>query len=67
MLQALNAAAGTMNRRIQLVDMDYGDAVDALIAGTIDVAVVASQLYGSLLRRAVFHQGWQGEEHVYRD
>jgi TRAP-type uncharacterized transport system substrate-binding protein len=38
---------------IQLLDLDSADAIDALTAGTIDLAIVTSELHGSLLQRAL--------------
>ena len=51
MMQVLTAtdAVDASNR---LVDLDSSEAIDALIAGEIDVAMVASQLDASFLQRA---------------
>ena len=51
MLDVLRAANG-MDASIPLVDLDYTQAIDALIAGTIDVAIVP-QLDGTPLQRAL--------------
>jgi NMT1-like family len=51
-LEALKAT-GALEAATQLLDLDSTDAVDALIAGKIDVAMFPSQLDGSLLQRAL--------------
>ena len=50
-LQVLKATGGLDGST--LVDLDRAEAVDALIAGEIDVAVFPSELDGSLLQRAL--------------
>jgi uncharacterized protein len=44
---------------IRLSDLDYREAIDALIAGEIDVAMVATQIDDSLLQRALGAPGVQ--------
>ena len=51
-LQVLKAG-GAADAPTRLVDMDYDRAIDALIAGEIDVAIFPSQLDTGLLRRAL--------------
>jgi TRAP-type uncharacterized transport system substrate-binding protein len=51
-LQVLKAG-GAAEAPTRFVDMDYDRAVDALIAGEIDVAIFPSQLDTGLLRRAL--------------
>jgi TRAP-type uncharacterized transport system substrate-binding protein len=46
-------AAGAADAPTRFVDLDYDRAVDALIAGEIDVAIFPSQLDTGLLRRAL--------------
>src|SRR5438046_6726099 len=46
-------ATGALEAPTQLLDLDSTEAVDALIAGEIDVAMFPSQLDGSLLQRAL--------------
>jgi len=41
----------------QLADLDYAEAIDALIGGQIDVAVVSTQLDDNLLQRALSAPG----------
>ena len=52
MLQVLNAT-DALEAATHLVDLDSTEAVDALIAGEIDVAIFPSQLDGGLLQRAL--------------
>ncbi len=52
MLQVLKAT-DAMDASIRLFDLDSVEAVDALIAGEIDVAIFPSELDGSLLQRAL--------------
>jgi uncharacterized protein len=51
-LQVLKAG-GAADAPTRFVDMDYDRAIDALIAGEIDVAIFPSQLDTGLLRRAL--------------
>lgn len=51
-LQVLKAS-GAADAPTRFVDMDYDRAIDALIAGEIDVAIFPSQLDTGLLRRAL--------------
>ena len=51
-LQVLKAG-GAADAPTRLVDMDYDRAIDALIAGEIDVAIFPSQLDTGLFRRAL--------------
>src|SRR6266566_6554969 len=51
-LQVLKAG-GAADAPTRFVDMDYDRAIDALIAGEIDVAIFPSQLDTGLFRRAV--------------
>src|SRR6266568_1431065 len=51
-LQVLEATDG-LDGSTHLVDLDRAEAVDALIAGEIDVAVFPSELDGLLLQRAL--------------
>jgi len=44
---------GAADAPTRFVDLDYDRAVDALIAGEIDVAIFPSQLDTGLLRRAL--------------
>lgn len=46
-------AGGAADAPTRFVDMDYDRAIDALIAGEIDVAIFPSQLDTGLLRRAL--------------
>ena len=52
MLDVLKAT-GALDDSIHLSDLDYREAIDALIAGEIDVAMVATQIDDSLLQRAL--------------
>jgi TRAP-type uncharacterized transport system substrate-binding protein len=52
MLQVLEAT-GALDGSAHLFDLEYTDALDALIAGEIDVVVFPGQLDGSLLQRAL--------------
>src|SRR5215470_8163707 len=52
MLQVLTAT-GAMDASTQLLGLDSAEAIDALIAGEIDVAIFASQLDTSFLQRAL--------------
>ena len=58
MLDVLKAT-GALDDSIHLSDLDYREAVDALIAGEIDVAMVATQIDDSLLQRALGAPGIQ--------
>ena len=46
-------ATGVVDASRDLVDLDYGEALEALVRGHIDVAMFPSRLDGSLLRRAL--------------
>jgi TRAP-type uncharacterized transport system substrate-binding protein len=52
MLEVLKAT-GVLEDSIVLSDLDYGEVVDALIAGQIDVAMIPTQVDESLLQRAL--------------
>jgi TRAP-type uncharacterized transport system substrate-binding protein len=52
LLQVLKAG-GAADAPTRFVDLDYDRAIDALIAGEIDVAIFPSQLDTGLLRRAL--------------
>ena len=58
MLDVLKAT-GALDDSIRLSDLDYGEAIAALIAGEIDVAAVAIQIDESLLQRAFAASGVQ--------
>ena len=58
MLDVLKAT-GALDDSIHLSDLDYREAIDALIAGEIDVAMVATQIDDSLLQRALGAPGIQ--------
>ena len=58
MLDVLKAT-GALDDSIRLSDLDYREAIDALIAGEIDVAMVATQMDDSLLQRALGAPGVQ--------
>ena len=58
MLDVLKAT-GALDDSIHLSDLDYREAIDALIAGEIDVAMVATQIDDSLLQRALGALGIQ--------
>ena len=58
MLDVLKAT-GALDDFIRLSDLDYREAIDALIAGEIDVAMVATQMDDSLLQRALRAPGVQ--------
>ena len=58
MLDVLKAT-GASDDSIHLSDLDYREAIDALIAGEIDVAMVATQIDDSLLQRALGAPGIQ--------
>jgi TRAP-type uncharacterized transport system substrate-binding protein len=58
MLDVLKAT-GALDDSIRLSDLDFREAIDALIAGEIDVAMVASQIDDSLLQRALGAPGVQ--------
>ena len=58
MLDVLKAT-GALDDSIRLSDLDYREAIDALIAGEIDVAMVATQIDDSLLQRALGAPGIQ--------
>ena len=58
MLDVLKAT-GALDDSIHLSDLDYREAIDALIAGEIDVAMVATQIDDSLLQRALGAPGVQ--------
>jgi DNA-binding transcriptional LysR family regulator len=51
-LQVLKST-DALDASTQLLDVDYSEALDALIAGKADVAVFPSQLDGPLLQRAL--------------
>src|SRR5258706_1820940 len=55
-LQVLTAT-DAVDASTQLLDLDSAEAIDALIAGEIDVAMVASQLDTSFLSRALGARG----------
>ena len=55
-LQALKAV-DVFGSYIHLLDLDNADAIDALTAGEIDLAVIPSELDGSLLQRALANPG----------
>src|SRR5256885_8567347 len=46
-------ATDVLDNSTQLSNLDYGEALDASIAGAIDVVSFPSQLDGSLLQRAL--------------
>ncbi len=52
MLDVLKAT-GALDDSIRFSDLDYREAIDALIAGEIDIAMVATQFDDSLLQRAL--------------
>jgi TRAP-type uncharacterized transport system substrate-binding protein len=52
-------ATDAVDASTQLLDLDSAEAIDALIAGEIDVAVFASQLDTSFLQRALGAPGLQ--------
>jgi TRAP-type uncharacterized transport system substrate-binding protein len=52
MLEVLKAT-GALDDSIRLSDLDHREAIDALIAGEIDVAMIATQIDDSLLQRAL--------------
>jgi TRAP-type uncharacterized transport system substrate-binding protein len=56
MLQVLTAT-DAMDASTQLLDLDSAEAIDALIAGEIDVAIFASQLDTRFLQRALGASG----------
>ena len=58
MLDVLKATRA-LDDSIHLSDLDYREAIDALIAGEIDVAMVATQIDDSLLQRALGAPGIQ--------
>ena len=58
MLDVLKAT-GALDDSIRLSDLDYREAIDALIASEIDVAMVATQIDDSLLQRALGAPGVQ--------
>jgi TRAP-type uncharacterized transport system substrate-binding protein len=58
MLDVLKAT-GALDDSIHFSDLDYREAIDALIAGEIDVAMVATQIDDSLLQRALGAPGIQ--------
>jgi TRAP-type uncharacterized transport system substrate-binding protein len=53
MLEVLKATGVLEDDSIVLSDLDYGEAIDALIAGQIDVAMIPTQVDESLLQRAL--------------
>jgi TRAP-type uncharacterized transport system substrate-binding protein len=55
-LQVLNAT-NAFDASTQLLDLDNAEAIDALTAGEIDVAIFPSELDGSLLQRALGNPG----------
>jgi TRAP-type uncharacterized transport system substrate-binding protein len=58
MLEVLKAT-GALDDSIRLSDLDYGEAIDALIASEIDVAMVPTQLDDRVLQRALGAPGVQ--------
>jgi hypothetical protein len=46
-------ATDALDASTQISDLDHSEAVDALIAGNLDVAIFPSQLDGNLLQRAL--------------
>jgi hypothetical protein len=52
-------ATGAFDDSIRVSDLDYGEAIDALIAGEIDVAMVPSQVDDPLVQRAFDAPGVQ--------
>jgi TRAP-type uncharacterized transport system substrate-binding protein len=50
---------GALDDSISLSDQDYGEAIDALIAGEIDAAMIATQIDDSLAQRALAAPGVQ--------
>jgi TRAP-type uncharacterized transport system substrate-binding protein len=58
MLDVLKAT-GALDDAMSLSDLDYREAVDALIAGELDVAMVADRIDGSLVQRALGAPGIQ--------
>lgn len=52
-------ATDAMDASTRLVDLDYVEAIDALIAGEIDVAVFPGQVGSSFLQRALAAPGLQ--------
>src|SRR5262245_15902208 len=58
MLDVLKAT-GAWDDSLRLSDLDYQDAVDALIAGEIDVAMVAAQIDDGLVQSAFGGPGIQ--------
>jgi hypothetical protein len=53
MLEVLKAT-GALDDSVRMLDLDYGEAIDALIAGEIDVAMVPTQqIDDSVLQRAL--------------
>src|SRR5438105_7740321 len=58
MLEVLNAT-GALDDSIRLSDLDYCEAIDALIAGAIDVAMVPTQIDDSIVQRALDAPGVQ--------
>jgi len=58
MLEVLKAT-GALDASIRLSDLDYGEAIDALIASEIDVAMVPTQLDDRVLQHALGAPGVQ--------
>jgi TRAP-type uncharacterized transport system substrate-binding protein len=58
MLEVLKAT-GALDDSIRLSDLDYGEALDALIASEIDVAMVPTQIDDRVLQRALGAPGIQ--------
>jgi TRAP-type uncharacterized transport system substrate-binding protein len=56
MLQVLKTT-DALDASTHLLDLDNAEAIDALIAGDIDVAIFPSELNGSLLQRALGDHG----------
>jgi uncharacterized protein len=50
-------AAGALDDSSRLADLDYAEAIDALIAGKIDAATVSTQLDDNLLQRSLAAPG----------
>jgi len=52
-------ATDAVDASTRVIDLDYVEAIDALIAGEIDVAIFPSQLGGAFLQRAMDAAGLQ--------
>jgi hypothetical protein len=57
MLEVLKAT-GALDDSVHMLDLDYGEAIDALIAGEIDVAMVPTQIDDSVLQRTLGAPGF---------